>query len=434
MKNILLACLFLVSICASSNGEDKLVVHEWGTFTSLQDEEGRAIGGINADDEPVPYFVHRLAYYLLLPPAVNGAVGFAGTMKGITPKCHMDVTMRLETPVLYFYPPPGWKPQPVDVHVEFHGGWLSEYYPDAIFRIPGFDSAHPDRVYSNQSGPQSFSGFGHIKRDTVGELSWKGLTIGADGTGPETQEKVWLAPRDVKAATVTTTGGEGEKFLFYRGVGDVDAPLGIVRNGANKTLEIRRNDVPAALDMMNAEEIFCIHAAWLVDVNANGEAAFKSIGKIGMNDHPVLPASFDTNDHLPENLPRLKKEMRDTLIDKGLFADEADALLKTWEVSYFKNPGLRLFYICPRWDVDRTLPLKISVPSEVTRVMIGRIEIVTPEQRALLEKISANPQPGDYVKLGRFRNALILDEQKRRPTPALNDFIRKNQLEACKID
>ena len=30
-----------------------IVVHEWGTFTSLQDELGRAIGGINTDDEPV---------------------------------------------------------------------------------------------------------------------------------------------------------------------------------------------------------------------------------------------------------------------------------------------------------------------------------------------------------------------------------------------
>jgi hypothetical protein len=39
-----------------SSGRKKqapLVVHEWVTFTSLQDEQGNAIGGINTDDEPV---------------------------------------------------------------------------------------------------------------------------------------------------------------------------------------------------------------------------------------------------------------------------------------------------------------------------------------------------------------------------------------------
>jgi len=38
-----------------------MVVHEWGTFTSLQDETGRTIGGINADVEPLPSFVHDLS-------------------------------------------------------------------------------------------------------------------------------------------------------------------------------------------------------------------------------------------------------------------------------------------------------------------------------------------------------------------------------------
>jgi len=33
-------------------GNDGLVVHEWGTFTTLQDDEGRELSGINIDDEP----------------------------------------------------------------------------------------------------------------------------------------------------------------------------------------------------------------------------------------------------------------------------------------------------------------------------------------------------------------------------------------------
>ena len=72
--------------------ESKWTVHEWGTFTSLQNENGEAIGGINTDDEPVPQFVHRLANYLLLLPTEIPTIFFQGA-----PSCHPDVTMRLET-------------------------------------------------------------------------------------------------------------------------------------------------------------------------------------------------------------------------------------------------------------------------------------------------------------------------------------------------
>jgi hypothetical protein len=473
MKKLPCICLLAFFACAA-RAEDKLVVHEWGTFTSLQDEQGKAIGGINTDDEPVPNFVHRIGYNLLLSPSEAPPKFFQDA-----PSCHPDVTMRLETPVIYFYPPNGWKPQPVDVHVAFRGGWLTEFYPDAEAKAPGFDAKNPDRIFT----VDKIGGFstGHIKRDTAGELTWKNVTLGAESAGPETTEKVWLAPRAVKSAAMKTAKGEIEKFLFYRGVGNVDAPLRIVRNETEKTLEV--HDVPRILAMINAEEHLRIHAAWFVDVRADGTCAFKTMGKLewGKEVRAVMPASFNADDFSAGNMPRLQKEMRDALIGGGLFSDEADALLNTWQASYFKSPGLRFFYLCPRVDIDSALPLEISAPTNVTRVMIGRIEIVTPEQRALLKKIAGGPAPdlsqmrgvtadsqsdffkhpenlahwndvmegkapysalglpipelyADYLKLGRFRNALILDEQKRRPTPALNDFISKNGFAAYKIE
>src|SRR3954454_17924109 len=91
---------FLIGLClvASANAEP-LVVHEWGTFTSLQDESGNAIGGMNTDDEPVPSFVHNIANRLLIPSTEAPPSFFQGA-----PSCHPDVTMRLQTPVIYFYP------------------------------------------------------------------------------------------------------------------------------------------------------------------------------------------------------------------------------------------------------------------------------------------------------------------------------------------
>ena len=174
IKFTLLTVVFAISIC-SAWSEQRLVVHEWGTFTSLQDEQGRAIGGINTDDEPVPSFVHQLSGNLLLPADRSTPVssGYVVQGKGLTPRCHPDVIMRLETPVLYFYPPVGWKPQPVDVRVGFPGGWLTEFYPEAVSTAPGFINGN----------------IGHIKNSTAGELSWTQLQIGAEGAGPETSAK-----------------------------------------------------------------------------------------------------------------------------------------------------------------------------------------------------------------------------------------------------
>src|SRR2546425_8015451 len=89
-----LLCLF--SICAHA-GTHPLIVHEWGTFTSLQDETGRAIGGINSDDETGPEFVHDLNRLLVLKPGELPPGFFHGAPRG-----HPGVTIRLQTPGVFF--------------------------------------------------------------------------------------------------------------------------------------------------------------------------------------------------------------------------------------------------------------------------------------------------------------------------------------------
>src|SRR5579863_7247016 len=144
----------LIAIPATA-GTTPLVIHEWGTFTSLQDESGQAISGINTDDEPVPDFVHRLSGRLVF----NTTEVPNSFFKSI-PRCDTDVTMRLETPVLYFHPDAGVALPPVTVSAEFHGGWLSEFYPQALATAPGF------------------AGFaGPIRADTIGTLTWPDLAI-----------------------------------------------------------------------------------------------------------------------------------------------------------------------------------------------------------------------------------------------------------------
>src|SRR5262245_44743511 len=120
----LLGCiLLLVTPATPAPAQIRWTVHEWGTFTSLQDEGGQTISGINTDDEPVPHFVHQLGGLLLLRPTEVPGIFFQGA-----PRCHPDVTMRLETPVIYFHPPAGeTNLVTANVDVKFRGGWLTEF-------------------------------------------------------------------------------------------------------------------------------------------------------------------------------------------------------------------------------------------------------------------------------------------------------------------
>src|SRR5438552_11446453 len=111
--SLLLAIPLHIANLQAQPTPEPLIVHEWGTFTSLQNEAGEAIGGINTDDEPVPGFVHRLAdFRLLLQPTEVPNNFFQGA-----PSCHPDVTMRMETPIIYFHPPASSKIESARVRV-----------------------------------------------------------------------------------------------------------------------------------------------------------------------------------------------------------------------------------------------------------------------------------------------------------------------------
>src|SRR4051794_34014194 len=102
---VCLAVILGVSLVAArSRAGDPLIIHEWGTFTSLQNSSGTPIGGINIDDEPLPPFVHNLNPFILIQPhAISRYMS-----KGL-PERHPFVTLRLETPVVYFHPPKDMK-------------------------------------------------------------------------------------------------------------------------------------------------------------------------------------------------------------------------------------------------------------------------------------------------------------------------------------
>jgi len=378
-RNLGAFSLAALLLAARGGAAEKWAVHEWGTFTSLQDETGEAIGGINTDDEPVPPFVHELAGFLLLRPTEVPNIFFQGA-----PSCHPDVTMRLETPVIYFHPPKSETGvQHADVRVKFRGGWLTEFYPDAWPTAPGFKD-----YVSGRLGPQRLFQFGPLSSNTESQLTWSRLLLGGHWPPTNTTAHVWTSPRAVQAASVQTTNGESEKFLFYRGVAHRNAPLKISRDANTGELLFR-----SQLEDFPGDRPLPVCPVWLADIQPGGKVAFRPLPPLTLdhNSRKILahtPATFAADEFDSHNLDKLKVSLQMALVADGLFADEAQALLNTWELSYFKSPGLRVFFLVPRAWTDFYLPLEISLPAELQRVMVGRIELVTPEQREKLQEIS----------------------------------------------
>ena len=452
-----LVAVILLLWPSQAHSGDGLVVHEWGTFTSLQDETGRELAGINVDDEPVPDFVHNLSRYILSPTFMT-SLHWRFRMKAV-PRRHPLVSLRLETPVIYFYPPEGQtEPMTLDVAVQFRGGWLSEFYPDAEAQAPG--------IRWNKQHSQIF---GQLTPETIGTLTWKGLRIGTQRAGPATKEHVWTAPRKVRSAAVTTPQGESEKYLFYRGVGNLRAPLRLVTNRESRSFFIRSN-----FDAVLASDSVVVPALWIVDIRADGAVAFRPFGPITVTADPQkllahVSYSFDEDDYSTDHLEKLRRDMHGALVKEGLYPDEATAMLSTWRRAYFTSPGRRVFHVVPRVWTDHYLPLEISKPARIERVMLGRIEMVTERQRELLAVLAPGPvSDGSWVKkipkstaremflagrdgfgdlgveippdyqtyldIGRFRNAILADEERHRPTPSLTSFMNAYGLRPYRLE
>ena len=355
--------VFLVTAALSTTAvrahSAALVVHEWGTFTSFQDSRGLTISGINVDDEPVPNFVHRLSDIPIFTTRSSPATWSQGA-----PRCHPDVTLRLETPVLYFYPTPAFRPdQRLDVRATFVGGWLTEFFPFAGAEKSGFPEA--------------------LHRSTRSSLQWSDLrlAVGTPAGLPETGERVWLVPRKVSSAVVVVGDRhEAEKYLFYRGVGHIDAPI-----------VVRQQDRSLTISLRDGEQFLKkLPPIWIVQVLPDGRVRYRRVYAGGQS---TVTTSIPTasEEAAATDLDALRRELADALTSEGLFDDEAQAMLETWQLSYFESEGVRAFFVLPLSWINAHLPLSISTPADITRVMLGRVELVSPHQRAALQRLKELP-------------------------------------------
>jgi hypothetical protein len=364
--------LFALALAGAAfpGGAAELVVHEWGTITSIHSASGKPHGALNKIDaaDVLPDFVHR---YEPEQTRHDPAKRFA---KSPLVPGRPDVTLRLETPVIYFHPPAGTKFEtPIDIEVKFRGGILNEFYPAAE---AGFALDLPRIADKREAGvlPRTWN-FDILNNYVVGSLKWTGVRIHDTVVAPLTDNPVWLAPRDVQAGSVfVPAAGEGERYLFYRGVANLEALLQ-TRTSAGAV----RIAAPHVLAWLDAPTM-TLPAVWLADIRVDGVVAFREHGPVKIaKDKPDAEIGhlrrFGEADYKAEGVKRLRASLKRALLRQGLFSDEAEAMLNTWKASYFEKPGLRVFYVVPREWTDHFLPLTLSVPARVNRAIVGRIDL-----------------------------------------------------------
>jgi hypothetical protein len=319
---IVLMLLPLLFVPTASLGSPKapFVAHEWGTFTTVAGSQGVALEWRPLEGpSDLPTFIYKVS---------------AGSLQRPLPgqKGALRATVRMETPVIYFY---SEEERQVSVRIGFPQGRVTEWYPHAPSVNAGID--------------------------------WGTFTVAAKASSVELPREGavshYYPARETEANLVKVCGQGGacqfEKFLFYRGVGNFGLPVTAELVGGTVRVRAAGNAPLGTVFVFERQ---------------GDRAGFTQVkaGRDFETPRAALTGSLDT----------LLRSLEESLVAEGLYRKEAAAMVETWRDHWFEE-GLRVFYILPRVATDKILPLTITpAPSELVRVMVGRVELITPKFEA----------------------------------------------------
>jgi hypothetical protein len=384
----LAALILLVAVAAAPSAPapdlGTWTVHEWGTFLVVQGSNGVTMGGMVDSEEQLPRFVAERALNNYSRAALYS---------------------KMETPVTYFYTD---RPRDVQVKVDMPHGLLTHFFPNVRTFAPPLSDKNP-----TPSGSSLDWGTFQVFPDTRFVPAGQALPtkdaphlfeVGAEGT--------WRFARDTDSALVKVKAhGRNyyEKFLFYRGLGTFTLPLEVHSSGANDQLHL-------GLHNTGADPLQGLFAIWV----EKGTIRFGPLADLpggATNDIELAPL-LTNKVSLEEGVPRAKEMVAEALVKAGLYPKEAQAMVNTWEASYFHTEGLRILSVLPRSTVDEVIPIQIKpAPQQLVRVMVGRIEVLTPEMEQRIEKqltdiaspdadVRAAAEAG-LAQLGRFKEPVL---------------------------
>jgi hypothetical protein len=364
---------------------ERLVVHEWGTFTSFSGSNGVPVS-FSPNNSDLPDFMFHQAN-----PYSKGRVARIGLIS-------------METPVVYFYAD---RETNVAVNVGFPRGWITEWYP--------FASTAPNELVQNEkTGGQMIRWNARL----MPGADLKFPTNENDASNPYYRARATdAAPLQVEALLPIShpqelRGGlvvQREKFLFYRGVGTFPPPVTVKALGGDRVTVV--NSAGGKIGGLA-----------LVTVR-DGKVGFLALSEMGPGAElaATIPAANNQRTELAEYLVK-------ELTQAGLYEKEARAMVKTWDEAWFGEEGTRLLYLVPRAKTDELLPLKVEPnPTEVVRVLVGRHDFITPEQEATADREVKRMQAAQaeleaaqqqLSRLGRFSpEAQGLAAQRIAPAP-----------------
>jgi hypothetical protein len=388
------------------NGQAKdLVVHEWGTFLGMNASDGTVLDGMYHEEHALPSFVHGRSRDQLLLPMMS--------IKG-------------ETPVIYFY-----AQEPVGVHVvvDFRRGIWTQWYPQATMVRPSLlDQAEsPDRLTNGRICWYADVIPAALVPTEVGKVLGPKPHPPAPLV-PETRgDSLWNFARDVDAAFVRTidrTGktdrSEYERFLFYRGLGQSRMPMRLdARSGGSLALE----NEPSLGE--GVRHIFVLKVE-----NGRGAFQYRPALRPGEQATGVIPAMADAKP-LAEFAGAVADALVAKLTESGLYPKEARAMVNTWKSSYFQNDGIRVLFVLPQSWTNAFIPMTITPkPRETVRVMVGRLELLSPEREQLAEAAVhdlAGPDPARRLEAYGY-----LRDQGRYVEPIVRRIAKTTQDEGIR--
>ncbi len=377
---ILLSNFYVPEKTQATVSPNDLVVHEWGTFTSIAGKNGMAIDWRPLNEtSDLPKFVYTM----------DETDGFRNTYETrLSGKTKTLAKVRMETPVIYFYTK---QEQEISVKVDFPSGKITEWYPQAS-------------VVNRQAGNNQTASSGD-------GINWGTIRL-LPNEQPNYLREVgyshYYPARETDAVALQVcnddkTKIEKEKFLFYRGIGKYGTSLSVKIDGKNLTLKDKGTDEVKNL---------------IIFENRGGRIGFKFIETLPKEITAERP---ETNKTIQEVYAELEK----ILVSEGLYQKEAKAMIETWKDSWFEE-GLRVFYVLTSKSANKILPLTVEPkPKETVRVFVGRVEVITPEMEQDVRKQvgllrSRSPQIREQAqvylkKYGRFYEPIlknILENEK----------------------
>ena len=417
---------------AEKHLEGNLEVHEWGTFTVLQGSDGQVIPWYQAPQKLVdlPSFVKQQRGIFSKSGTFSVANGFD--------------SVRMETPVLYFYPE---KAMDVRVSANFRNGRITEVFPPASYQ---FNNPNPnDVLWRGTLIPPSAPEKNRIP-DASGE---KGRHYAAARAVPEAWLYSQITPHTeaaLKAAKLAQSKADTpiplpvdpiDHFIFYRGAGNaLNFPIKAIEQEKAGTYKVR-SLYHQAIPKLFALRIIDGKGTWLtIDQLARIDYDHKT--KRTLNEEEI------TFPEATEATSEVAAELRDAVVAalhvEGLTQDEAEAMVATWDDLWFTEPGTRILAILPQSYADEMVPLDITPkPTKTERVFVARLELINRAQENILTKV-LDPINGmdekiasdklSALKLGRYSAGGMARAKALISSKIENRFSKLEQLQDKKDD